>query len=608
MVYRQIYLAIIFILVTAFVKTTTFSALAQSDANQNPNQQPDIPQYESTNQDPNVSYQGISSRWDVVIEKSDVSLYLPYTSQKTSSNFIPITGPIRVRYNADFSYDRVTFTDKPTLTNVFPGGNAFDPVFPNPRNDANGNVLPPIGLRYPTSYQPDITQYNSLFEFGTEGIFWKNLSSFCSILQQRSIKDATDASPFLNNLQSYGTTTTIPGTIKGSGRAQLINGYVRINNLGNENLNVSIKIGRQHPGFSDAFIVPVTFDGTSITMKSRNISTNFYVGRRWSFYADPKDRFLTGGAASVKLPYNLNFQYSISYYLISNQVFKLQSSFRSFLFNTYVSLRGSDPTDAGVDITRLVNDGKGFLRLSFKRQLSDKDFVYDQFIANSYQGFLVDKNAPIEGIRLNLRQPRRASDLGISGEYFVKNWFGLGGEIFSHRLKNDSQEVFDAKNNKTVILGSATSIDTPYTEITTFAEIIPSRSNNVFSPKFNVEFRQRTYDRPQFKNVTFFADPQGTGETRYREFIGQVYYPINKSFSTDFTVYRRSYNFRNRTQNRLFTFLNSSSSVGISTSFAFRMNQYQSLRLTYGFDTDYVEFNPDIDKAHQLRLSYRVQF
>lgn len=558
--------------------------------------------------DPTKNYDNIENHWsEVIMQKTDYLSIDPYTPTQTD-NFVDFTGSVRVRYGADLSFDKITFTNKPTLSAIFPGGKAFQPVLPNPAFDSDGNPLPPIGLRYPTAFDSEATRFNSFFEFGTEGLFWEKLSTFCSGVQKRTIFDLTDASPFQNLLQTYGSLTGIPGNIEGAGRYQLVNAYGRISNLGKENYKVGIKFGRQFSDFTEYLTSPTAFDGAAINFQLPRTKANFYIGSRHSFFADPVDKFVIGGSLSAKLPFDLEFDYSVNDYISTKQLFKVSRNLFGFSTSTYLTLKDDIPVDVGATISKFSFDGRGYIRLSFNRKLTDKDFVFDQFLSNKYKGFLVDKIFPIEKIRLFLRPPRRSNDYAIYGEYFVKPWLGIGGEVHTHRLKEDVKEAFDPLTNSTVILSRATAFDAPYTDLSTFIELIPNRSQSVFSPRVNLEFRQRTLIRPDFAPVTFMADLQAIGETRYREFVLQSLLFTGKKWSVDFNMQRRSYNFRNRTQNRLFTRLTASSAIAFSSSLSYRFNQYSTTYFTYSFDTDFSEFNPDIKNAHQLRISYRVQF
>lgn len=598
-------------LVIAYLFLTTTSQ-AQNNIPNNTQQTPKPANTSTTTQpqhlNPNASYDGISERWGETSQDQADPIFRPDYLLPTRQGFNQIPGIVRVKYGVDIAYDKITFTDKPTLGQIFPGGKAFDPVLPNPATDQNGNPLPPIGLRFPTVFDSDNTVFNSFYEFGTQGLFSEHLSTFCSIIQQRSINDVADGSPFLGQLQTFGIRTTSPGNIQEGNRLQVTNAYGRISNLGNENFNLGFKFGRQQSAFTYGLTAAATFDGLTTTFQGKDFNALFYVGARHSFFAQPKERFLTGLSLTAQLPYKLNVEYALNYYKVARHLLRVTRSLYGFNLGSYLTIRDDEITDYGATAVYISQNGKAYLKASYDRQVSSNDFVFDQFVDSNYTGFLVDKNMPLETVRLYLRTPRESTTVTTTGEYFVTSWLGLGLDYVHHMLSENQEEAFDPLTNTSFPIGQSTPFDAPYIEGAGFIDIIPKRILNLFSPRFNIEFRQRSIRRGDFRPVAFMPDTQGSGETKYREIVAQAHLPINSRLSTDFTFYRRSYDFRNRTQNRLTTSVTDSSAISISTGVNIRLNQINSIRAQYGFDTDFAEYNPDIKNAHQLRVSYRLQF
>lgn len=472
---------------------------------------------------------------------------------------------VTLRYGMEYTHNLVTFTDRPTRTFVVDG----EP--PLALNPTDGTV------NFPDAFRSTDNRLYSYLSFGTHGYGLSRLSTYVSLVTYHDLNDTRDGSPFTNILTGFS----------GFNRTELINAYADINGLTEEGplSQVSARLGRQFAFDYDSWLLgSAVIDGASLRHHTERSDLTVFFGWREAFFADPSSRFTTGGSFSYRFLPQTTARVDFFHYQSSERyAIGLQHQFDSVFIDTYLSLINTDPIEFGSRATYSSPDSPWSVYASFLQQLSANDFIYDVWFTSRDRDRIR---------RLNLFRINPASQFILDVDRQIFWWLSVGaGGWFRFLNSGADQGPFDNSFQE----GTIRLLLTPIPWMDYFAQ-----------------YRYRHIERSPTGGFTqpfpfgITDDISRTGETSYQEISAEARYRLHRRLRVMVGGYFRLFDtqtpYRQTVRQRLHINLTNIDTGGVYAGFRLRLTDMIDFKFQYGVDSDYREFNPDIDLAHTFRV------
>jgi hypothetical protein len=518
--------------------------------------------------------QNIADYWDKVYQGETVQP-APVPTSKTPTaptEGTPVGGGlgdirpyVTLRYGIEYTHNLATFTDRPTRTFVVDG----EP--PLALNPTNGTV------NYPDAFRSTDNRMYSYLSFGTHGYGLSRLSTHVSLVTYHDLDDTRNGSSFTNILTGFS----------GFNRTELVNAYADMNGLTEEGplSQVSARLGRQFAFDYDSWLLgSAVIDGASLRHHTERSDLTVFFGWREAFFADPSSRFTTGGSFSYRFLPKTTARVDFFHYQSSERyAIGLQHQFDTIFVDTYVSLINTDPIEFGSRATYSSPDSPWTVYASFLQQLSANDFIYDVWFTSRDQDRIR---------RLNLFRISPASQFILDVDRRIFWWLSVGAGGWLRFLNSgDDQGPFDNAFQE----GSIRLLLTPLAWMDYFAQ-----------------YRYRHIERSptgSFEQPFPFAittDVSRTGETSYQEVSAEARYRLHNRLRIMVGGYFRLLDtqtpYQQTVRQRIGVSLKNIDTGGLYAGFRFRLTDMIDFKFQYGVDSDYREFNPDIDLAHMFRI------
>jgi len=460
---------------------------------------------------------------------------------------------ITLRYGIEYTRNFVSFTDRPTRTFIVDDGPAFS--------------VTPSGLSFPSVFDGDDNRLYSYLSLGTRAYGSSRLSTYISLVTYHDLDD-TDGSPFISILDG----------LNGRNRTDLISAYADVNGLTKEGplSQVSARLGRQYAFDYDSWLLgSAVIDGVSLRRRTARSEVTTFFGWRESFFADPSSRFTTGGSFTYRLRPETTARVDLFHYQSSlRYAVGLKQRFDTIYVDTHLSLINTDPIELGVRASYSSPTSPWSIYSSFLQQLSANDFVYDIWFTSRDQDRIR---------RLNLFRISPASQFTLDVDRQIFWWLSVGaGGWF--RFLNDG--------------GDQAPFDNSFQEGTVRLLLTPLPQWDYFT-----QYRYRHIERSPAGVATLFDDISRAGETSYQEVSAEARYRPHRRLRIMVGGYFRLLD----TQTRLVRLMNIDTG-GVYAGFRLRLTDMVDFRFQYGVDSDYREFNPDIDLAHTVRIGVDVHY
>jgi len=472
---------------------------------------------------------------------------------------------VTFRYGIEYTHNLVTFTDRPTPTFIVDGK---PPLVLNP---TNGTV------NFPDAFRSTDNQLYSYLSFGTQAYGLSRLSTYVSLVTYHDLNDTRNGSPFIDILDGF----------HGLNRTELISAYADINGLtaAGPLSQVSARLGRQFAFDYDSWLLgSAVIDGASLRHRTGRSDVTVFFGWREAYFADPSSRFSTGGSFSYHFLPRTTARVDFFHYQRSQRyAVGLQHQFDTVFVDTHVSLINTDPIEFGSRATYSSPNSPWSVYASFLQQLSANDFIYDIWFTSRDQDRIR---------RLNLLRISPASQFTLDVDRQIFWWLsaGVGGWF---RFLNDGadQGPFDNSFQE----GTVRLLLTPLPQWDYFAQ-----------------YRYRHIDRSptgsfiQPSPFVIATDMSRTGETSYQEVSAEAQYRFRNWLRIMVGGYFRLFDtqtpYRQAVRRRLHVNLTNIDTGGLYAGFRLRLTDMVDFRFQYGVDSDYREFNPDIDLGHTFRI------
>jgi hypothetical protein len=461
---------------------------------------------------------------------------------------------VTLRYGIEYTRNFVSFTDRPTRTFVVDDGPALS--------------VTPSGLSFPSVFDGDDDRMYSYLSLGTRAYGSSRVSTYVSLVTYHDLDSTPDGSPFISVLDGFN----------GRNRTDLINAYADINGLTKQGplSQVSARLGRQFAFDYDSWLLgSAVVDGVSLRHSTARSEVTTFFGWRESFFADPSSHFTTGGSFSYRLRPETTARVDFFQYQSSQRyAVGLKQAFDTIYVDTYLSFINTDPIELGVRASYSSPDSPWSVYSSFLQQLSANDFIYDIWFSSRDQDRIR---------RLNLFRISPASQFTLDVDRQIFWWLSAGvGGWFRFLNSGNDQGPFDNSFQE----GSVRLLLTPLAQWDYFAQ-----------------YRYHRIERGPAGVATLFDDISRSGETSYQEVSAEARYRLHSRLRVMVGGYFRLLD----TQTRLVRLVNVDTG-GLYAGFRLRLTNMVDFRFQYGVDSDYREFNPDIDLGHTVRIGVDVRY
>jgi hypothetical protein len=506
-----------------------------------------------------ASAQDIADYWDKVYQGETVQP-VPAPASKTPTattggasvggGLSDIRPYVTLRYGFEYTHNLTTFTDRPSRTFTVDGEPSLA------LNPKDGTV------NYPGAFRSTDNRLYSYLSFGTHGYGSSRLSTYVSLATYHDLNDTRNGSPFTNLLTGFS----------GLNRTEVINAYADLNGLTETGplSQVSARLGRQFAFDYDSWLLgSAVIDGASLRHHTERSDLTVFFGWREAFFADPSSRFTTGGSFSYHISPKTTAKVDLFHYQSSERyAIGLQHQFETIFVDTHLSLINTDPIEFGSRATYSSPDSPWTVYASFLQQLSANDFIYDVWFTSRDE----DRSR-----RLNLFRINPASQFVLDVDRRIFWWLSVGvGGWFRFLNSGADQGPFDNSFQE----GSVRLLLTPLPRMDYFAQ-----------------YRYRHTERSPARAATLFDDISRTGDTSYQEISAEARYRLHHRLRLMIGGYFRLLD----TQTRLVRLTNINT-AGVYLGLRFRLTDMIDFKFQYGVDSDYREFNPDIDLAHTFRI------
>lgn len=444
----------------------------------------------------------------------------------------------------EYWLEHVSFTGNPTTTGVI--------------NVAPTGTANPNGIPDPSVFQPNTHEIYSLMNWGTRGWLSNRVNTNFTFQYQQALNHVNVGAPgqdFLN-------------TFYGHRLLALVSGYVEINGLPTDGFfrNSTLRVGRQAVYGSDL----AEFDGASFTFRRRKYSLTLYGGRRFTYFSDPYQRAIGGANFLYRINDKSSFEYNGLFYVKGMNTFTYRRSFRNVLFSTHFRMVGSYPVTY-VATGIWSPSATSSIMLSFRQQITNKDFFYDYTIGAQN----LNPNQPL--LRLYLGPISPYTQVMINADKTFTPRIALGGGVWIRRLDNSNDQG---------------PFDTSFQDYHANARLVPWREIQTY-----LGFHERDSSRlPVFPSNSFF-DIAHTGETHVRDFTLELGHAFGEKLSVRGGGFYRVLDFQDR-----FMYIDHAHEKGFIGSAQYTLNPHTRIYVDYDLDTDFFIFAPDIQHAQDLRL------
>ncbi len=479
-----------------------------------------------------------------------------------------LTEAITFRYGMEYTRNLVVFTDRPTRTFIVDGEASLvmDPV----RGTTN----------FPSAFEDSDDRIYSYLSMGTRALGSSRLRTYVSLVTYHDLDSNPEGNAFIN----------LPDGLHGNNRTDLINAYADILGLAEQGplSQVQARLGRQFAFDYDSWLLgSAVVDGVSLRYRRGRSDLTAFFGWREAFFADPSSRFATGGSFGFQILPRTTARVDFFHYQSSQRYAAgIKQMLGPLYVDTHIAFINADPIEVGIRAGYNSYDSPWTVYGSFLQQLSANDFIYDVWFTSRDQDRIR---------RLNLFRISPASQFLLEVDRQVFWWLSVGvGGWFRFLNDGRDQGPFDNSFQE----GTVRLLLTPLPQWDYFAQYRYRHIERGPGGNFRASFPFIITD-----------DIRRSGETSYQEISAEARYRWQNRLRVLVGGYFRlldtqtPYPFR-RTGVRL----SSIDTGGLYAGFQFRLTEMVDLKFQYGVDSDYREFNPDIDLAHTFRVGVYVHY
>jgi hypothetical protein len=445
-----------------------------------------------------------------------------------------------------FRYD-ASFTGLPTNTGVI--------------NAPASGVFNPAGYGDPSVFQPNTNRIETFLDWGTRGWLSDRVDSHFAVRYEQDLTHVDPGAPAEGLLETFGANR----------RLEFVEGSIEIHGKSSDGAlaGASLTLGRQY--VYGAEVAPI--DGVDFGLNRPRFDLDVFVGRRFSFFADPLQRTIGGAGLAYKIDSDTTIRWDGIWYVHGENLLTFRHRFNprwlmSSTFRTY----GGSPVEFSAQGLYNSGNGKNTLRFSFFQKLTDKDYQYD-FTDVSTD---LDPHNPL--LRLYLGPFEPYSQFMIDARRSFTSYLNLGASVWVRRLNDKSDEG---------------PFDTSFEDYRVNGQIYPWRKLETF-----LEYHQRNSDRLSPLNATEFDDLSATGETSVKDLTGEVRRTFGEGrFSLNGGVYYRRISMQDR-----FYYLNGLHQSGWLAGAWWKMDQHSRLFIDYNLDNDFFLLQPDLKNSRALHV------
>ncbi len=502
---------------------------------------------------------GITATWDDVIKdvvptKTDSAALTQIQTPVLKSPGGDFLNHFFLDWRADYRRSDVNFTGLPTPTGVI--------------NAPFTGVFTPNGFPWEQAFQPSANRVYSYLDFGTRGWLSDRLNTHFGVRYRQDLTQVNRESPNANIL----------GTYPGNRLVELVEASVEINSRATDGgwAGTTLELGRLNIYGAEL----ATLDGASFHLNRRRYSLNLFGGRRYTYFSDPEQRGIGGGAINFHPDRKTTVGYEALFYVRGTHRVNFRRALsNSWMMTSYFRAYSGSPVDLNVQLMYGARSGKSSARLSFFQKLSDKDYSYDIYVSAR------DQDPRNRLLRLYLGQLQPFSLFAADARHTVAPRLSLSGAITVQRLNDNNADQ--------------SAFQTSFEDYRAGAQVVPVRRIVA-----DFEYHQRDSDRLAPIPRTTFDDTRTSGETSVRDMSAQIRRVFGEGRLTlSGGVYYRRISIQNR-----FTAIDGAHQSGWLAGGSWKVDEHNRIFLDYSLDNDFFVFRPSISNARVLRAGWAWKY
>lgn len=446
-----------------------------------------------------------------------------------------------------YRYDTSFNSGVPTITGIV--------------NEPFTGTFSPAGYPDPAVFQSSANRFETLIDMGTHGFGSDRIDTHFTLRQEQDLTSVTPGAPAQDILETF----------PGNRTYQVLDASVDIHGKPSDGYwsGLDLQIGRINIYGAEL----ASLDGGAISLNRPRFKVTLYAGRRFTYFSEPGPRAMGGANVEYRLNRDTSLEYEGLWYIKGSHNFGIQKRFgNAWMWNAYLRVVGSYPTNVNTQVLYAPISGKTSLRIAFAEQVSSKDYSFDYTeVARDYDTY----NALPA---LNILPIAEYSQFMLDAQRTLTERFRVGGSVWVRRLLND--------NN----IGP---FDTSFEDYRVNTQIFPLRKTQLF-----YEYHQHNSDRFNPLDSTTLDNISVAGETSIKDLSGEVRQTFGEGrFGLSGGLYYRRVSLQDQ-----FYMLNGLHQSGWLAGAWWKLNPSERIFFDYDLDNDFALFAPDIKNGRALHV------